>query len=180
MESEEFEGAMISSSHGWISWWFRGGKEREKGTIFADSSLNSSSHLGLGPREADTEEEFPSLKGAKISFSSQRKITKKWQSREERRMIDREYDVVLVPSDGVCLSGSESDDSDWSIGWLEPHGSEFLSDDETGDSFAVLVPCYRNDRKGLVEGPNKQLSSAIKNLKIGHFTGKSNSANECI
>ena len=49
------------------------------------------------------------------------------QSREERR-IDREYDVVIVLSDagGGCLSGSESDDSDWSIGWLEPHGNNPL------------------------------------------------------
>ncbi|KAL0396493.1 UNVERIFIED_CONTAM: hypothetical protein Scaly_0097700 [Sesamum calycinum] len=48
------------------------------------------------------------------SSSSSRKAKRKWKSREERsRRIDKEYDVVLVPSDGVCLSGSESDDSDW-------------------------------------------------------------------
>ncbi|XP_024171879.1 uncharacterized protein LOC112177869 [Rosa chinensis] len=41
-----------------------------------------------------------------------------------------------------CVSGSESDDSDWSIGWLEPHGPGFQSEDDADDSFAVLVPCY--------------------------------------
>ncbi|KAJ0494707.1 hypothetical protein HanIR_Chr12g0600501 [Helianthus annuus] len=45
--------------------------------------------------------------------------------------------------------------SDWSVGWMEPHAPEFFnSDDEDADagavadnSFAVLVPCYRNDCK---------------------------------
>ncbi|KAL2905851.1 hypothetical protein RDABS01_004561 [Bienertia sinuspersici] len=51
------------------------------------------------------------------SSPSSRKIKKKWHSREERK-IDREHDVVLVPNDGFCLSGSESEDSDWSLdGW---------------------------------------------------------------
>ncbi len=71
---------------------------------------------------------------------------------------------MLVPSDGACLSGSESDDSDWSIGWLEPHAPDFLSDDETDGNFAVLVPCYRHGCKELVEDPNDHLLSAIKNL----------------
>ncbi|KAM0000919.1 hypothetical protein Hdeb2414_s0398g00886091 [Helianthus debilis subsp. tardiflorus] len=45
----------------------------------------------------------------------------------------------------------------WSVGWMEPHAPEFFnSDDEDADagagavadnSFAVLVPCYRNDCK---------------------------------
>lgn len=40
------------------------------------------------------------------------------------------------------MSGSESDDSDWSIGWLERHDPEFENDSETDNSFAVLVRCY--------------------------------------
>ncbi|GAB4848795.1 hypothetical protein Ancab_003588 [Ancistrocladus abbreviatus] len=150
-------------------WLLGGGKRRQEKTVFTDSSLHSSSDLGfLGVRETEIVK-FPTVKGPKVSSSaSQRKVKKKWQSREERR-IDKEYDAVLVPSDGVCLSGSESDDSDWSIGWLEPHGSDFLSDDETDDSFAVLVPCYRNDRKGIGKGPDHQLLSAIKNLTNQHF-----------
>ncbi|GMH24674.1 hypothetical protein Nepgr_026517 [Nepenthes gracilis] len=140
-----------------FQWWLWGQKEIEQETSFTNSSSNSPSHLSLGLRDTD-------CKGARTPSSSQRKIKKKWQSREERRRVDKEYDVVLVPSNGVCLSGSESDDSDWSIGWLEPHGPDFLSDDETDDSFAVLVPCYKNDRKEIADGPNNQLLSAIKIL----------------
>ncbi|KAL9680373.1 hypothetical protein QQ045_018251 [Rhodiola kirilowii] len=76
-------------------------------------------------------------KGNKISSSSKR-IKRKWNSREERK-LDTEKDVVLVPHDGGCIFGSESEDSDWSVGWLEPHGPEFLSyddDDESNNSFA--------------------------------------------
>ncbi|CAL0314119.1 unnamed protein product [Lupinus luteus] len=139
-----------------LSWWLWGSKE--KGAVVSNSSpLNSSSEWG---RETV---KFPSVKGTKIASPSHRKVKRKWQSREERRM-DREHDVVLVPSDGSgCLSGSESDDSDWSIGWLEPHGSDFLSDDDSDNSFAVLVPCYRPGCKEL-EGSNNDLFSVIKNL----------------
>lgn len=60
--------------------------------------------------------------------------------------LDKEYDAVLVLSDGGCLSGSEFDGSDWSIGWLEPTGIEFQSHgDCLDDSFAVLIRCYGCD-----------------------------------
>ncbi|KAG5556961.1 hypothetical protein RHGRI_007266 [Rhododendron griersonianum] len=49
---------------------------------------------------------------------------------------------MVLPSDGGCVSVLESDDSDWSIGWLELRGLEFQSDDDPDGSFAVLVPCY--------------------------------------
>ncbi|KAI3844409.1 hypothetical protein MKX03_017793 [Papaver bracteatum] len=110
-----------------LSWWLWRGKANETTTTTCAAS-NSSLDLNSGVRE------FSSVK------MPLRRSKKKWQSRDERR-IDREYDIVLVPSDGGCLSGSESDDSDWSVGWNEPHGSDFISDDET-ESFAVLVPCY--------------------------------------
>ncbi|XP_057448564.1 uncharacterized protein LOC130740081 [Lotus japonicus] len=135
-------------------WWFWSGKEKEP--VPSGSSLNSSSMKKEGEAR-----KFESLvKGTKIA-----KVKKKWQSREERR-VDREYDVVLVPSDGGgCLSDSESEGSDWSIGWLEPHGSDFQSDDDESDgSFAVLVPCYRPGCKEVVEASNDELLSAIKNL----------------
>ncbi|KAA8530755.1 hypothetical protein F0562_005477 [Nyssa sinensis] len=141
-----------------FSWWMWGGKDKEP--VSNGSSTNSSSDWGFGLREPDTVK-FPSVKGAKMPPS--RKVKRKWRSREERR-IDKEYDVVLVPSDGVCLSGSESDDSDWSIGWLEPHAPDFQSDDEADDSFAVLVPCYRYDSKELDERLKNPFLSAIKNL----------------
>ncbi|XP_006659395.1 uncharacterized protein LOC102704725 [Oryza brachyantha] len=75
-------------------------------------------------------------------------------SREEAR-VDREHDMVIVPSDGgdAYLSDSGSDDSDWSIGWLEPQGPELHSDGDSEGSFAVLVPCYRRGRR--VEEPGR-------------------------
>ncbi|KAL5231964.1 hypothetical protein ABZP36_030740 [Zizania latifolia] len=62
--------------------------------------------------------------------------------------IDREHDMVIVPSGGGggFLSDSDSDDSDWSIGWLEPQGPVLHSDGDSEGSFAVLVPCYRHGR----------------------------------
>ncbi|KAJ3677485.1 hypothetical protein LUZ60_003209 [Juncus effusus] len=59
------------------------------------------------------------------------------KNREPKSRIDKEYNIVLVPSDGE--SESDSDESDWSIGWLEP--TEF--EHEKDSSFAVLVPCYK-------------------------------------
>ncbi|XP_074294488.1 uncharacterized protein LOC141622340 [Silene latifolia] len=147
--------------HG-FQWWgipLWGGKDKEKVPNINGSSSSSSNSHGYESVK------FPLKKGV----SSPRKFKKKWHSREERK-IDREHDVVLVPKDGVGLSESESEDSDWSIGWLEPHGHDFLSDDETDDSFAVLVPCYRNDRRGIIEGPNSHLLNAIQSLTNEHFT----------
>ncbi|KAG9440697.1 hypothetical protein H6P81_020862 [Aristolochia fimbriata] len=149
-----------------LSWWLWGGKDRES-PVSAGSPLNSSSDMGLGMRELDSLK-FPSVKGTNMRSTS-RRLKRKWQSREERR-IDKEYDLVLVPSDGGCLSGSESDDSDWSIGWLEPHAPDFQSDDEGEGSFAVLVPCYGRGRNEMVENSKSQLLGAIvsSNLANGY------------
>ena len=87
--------------------------------------------------------------------------------------MDREYDVVLVPSDGGCVSGSESDDSDWSIGWLEPHGPGFPSDDESDNSFAVLVPCYGRDCGTRVEDPTSNFLNGVGNFPDSYSDGKS-------
>ncbi|ERN14395.1 hypothetical protein AMTR_s00033p00234310 [Amborella trichopoda] len=145
--------------------WLWGGKEHEA-TVSTNS--NPSAPLDIGTREPDSVK-FPSFKGTK--FPS-RKIRRKWQSRDERRRIDREYDIVLVPSDGGCMSGSDSDDSDWSIGWLEPHAPGFQSDDDSDSSFAVLVPCYGRPRSEPVESPQNQMLGAIlSNLSSGNPTG---------
>ncbi|CAA2993570.1 Hypothetical predicted protein [Olea europaea subsp. europaea] len=155
-----------------FSWWWSAEKEKEQVSNGSSvNSLNSLSDWGLGLRGEPEGLKFPSVKGTNSRmppWSSNRKLKKKWKSREERRRIDKEYDVVVVPSDGVCLSGSESDDSDWSIGWLEPHAPGFQSDDEADGSFAVLVPCYRHDCEELEgvdeEGTGSQFLSAIRNL----------------
>ncbi|GAV61628.1 hypothetical protein CFOL_v3_05155 [Cephalotus follicularis] len=144
-----------------FSWWpLKSGGAKEREPVSNGSSLNSSTEWGLGLNSpSDT------VKCTTRIASFPKKVKKKWQSREQRR-IDREHDVVLVPSDGVGLSGSDSDDSDWSIGWLEPHGPDFNSDkdDKSDDSFAVLVPCYRPGCKEVVGGSNHQILSAIKKL----------------
>ncbi|CAA0831206.1 Unknown protein [Striga hermonthica] len=157
-----------------LSWLWLGGKEKEQvsnGSVI--NSRNSLGDWGLGSNGSE-KLKFYSVKGVdKRMPSSAGKVKRKWKSREARgRRVDKEYDVVLVPSDGVCLSGSESDDSDWSIGWLEPHAPEFQSDDDMDDSFAVLVPCYRHDFRGVNEA-NEEITSnpflnAVKNFPVGY------------
>jgi hypothetical protein len=148
-----------------LSCWLWGGSKEKESIV----NGNSSSELSFSLKERESLK-FPLMKGT----NNQRKVKKKWHSKEERR-VDREYDVVLVPSDGGdCLSGSESDDSDWSIGWLEPHGSDFQSDDDessSDSSFAVLVPCYRPGCKE-VDGSNNQLLTAIKNIPNEFSSGE--------
>ncbi|KAL4569264.1 hypothetical protein LXL04_024900 [Taraxacum kok-saghyz] len=155
-----------------FSWWYwTNGKEKDP-VISSGSSSDSMKPSSIKKKDA------------KLSSSS-KKAKKKWQSREERkRVIDKEYDVVLVPSDGVSLSASEesSYDSDWSIGWMEPHAPDFFqSDDDDSDavadnSFAVLVPCYRNDCKAFKteqvserqqQQPSNQFLNVLTNLPNG-------------
>ncbi|GKV33569.1 hypothetical protein SLE2022_114940 [Rubroshorea leprosula] len=145
-----------------LSWWLWSGKHQEP-RISNGSSLSLSSDSGSW--ESDNLK-FPLVKGANFSSSS-RRVKRKWHSREERK-IDREYDVVLVPSDGGCVSGSESDDSDYSIGWLEPHGPEFQSDNDTDNSFAVLVPCYEHSQDSMGENPQNNILGAIVNISDGY------------
>jgi hypothetical protein len=149
-----------------LSWWLWSGKHQEP-RISKGSSINSSTDLNMLESEVMR---FP-LVQTNIGSSS-RKVKRKWNSREERK-VDREYDVVLVPSDGGCVSGSESDDSDWSIGWMEPHGPGFPSDDETDNSFAVLVPCYGRDFGGRIEeGTKNNLLNGVGNFLDSYSDGK--------
>lgn len=141
-----------------LSWWLWSGKHQ--GSRIANGpSIHSSADSSIWESDALR---FPLVKQAHMGSSS-RRVKRKWQSREERK-IDREYDVVIVPSDGGCVSDSESDDSDWSIGWLEPHGPEFPSDDESDNSFAVLVPCYGRHYGGLVEDSKGNILSTVGNF----------------
>ncbi|GKV19880.1 hypothetical protein SLEP1_g30079 [Rubroshorea leprosula] len=144
-----------------LSWWLSSGKHQEP-RLSNGSSLSPSPDLGSW--ESDNLK-FSSVEGANFSSSS-RRVKRKWHRREERK-IDREFDVVLVPSDGGCISGSESDDSDYSIGWLEPHGPGFQSDDDTDNSFAVLVPCYEH-RQGSMGENQQKILGAIVNISDGY------------
>ncbi|PKI73112.1 uncharacterized protein LOC116186968 [Punica granatum] len=141
-----------------LSWWVSSGKQKEPRIPNGPPVNPSPSETGSW--ESDTLK-FPLWK--RNVASSSRNIKRKWRSREERK-IDREYDIVLVPPDGGCISGSESDDSDWSIGWLEPHGPGFRSDDESEDSFAVLVPCYGRDRDDLEDDRKSKLLGIVGNI----------------
>ncbi|KAL6554910.1 hypothetical protein OROGR_006168 [Orobanche gracilis] len=154
-----------------LSWWWLGGKATDQ--VPTGSLINSTNLLGecgLGFRgEPESLKFYSNKRGDDKKISSWNSKTKrKWKSREDRRItrIDREHDVVLVPSDGVCLSGSESDESDWSIGWLEPHAPDFQCDHDVDDSFAVLVPCYRHDCHEL--GRSVELLSGVHNLPNGY------------
>lgn len=159
-----------------LSWGWLAGKGKEQvsnGTPM--NSINSFADWELGLRG---DHSMKGSNGRMPPSSSNRKPKGKWKSREERRRrIDKEYDLVVVPSDGVSLSGTESDDLDLSIGWLEPHAPDFQSDADADDSFAVLVPCYRLDCRELEgdkeeEGTGNQFVSAIRNLPNQHSAGK--------
>ncbi|KAE8718530.1 Haloacid dehalogenase-like hydrolase superfamily protein isoform 1 [Hibiscus syriacus] len=120
-------------------WWFRSVGKKDKQLISNESSLISSSS------SSDT-----------VKFQTKISPSKgKWPVGEKTR---------VVQSDGLLLSGHESDGPEWSIGWEEPHGPGFQVNDDDGGGFAVLVPCYKPGCKELVQGPNNHLLSAIKNL----------------
>ncbi|XP_020083337.1 uncharacterized protein LOC109706771 [Ananas comosus] len=142
-----------------LSHFLWGKKDHEKTT---NTSLPD---FPSGYREPDSVK-FSSVNGPRAQSSS-RRIKKNWQRQEEQ--IDREFDVVIVPSDGGCMSGWESDDSDgsdWSVGWLEPHAHEFQCETESDSSFAVLVPCYRRGI-GKPEKSVKIRSLGASNLSEG-------------
>ncbi|KAK9130020.1 hypothetical protein Sjap_010507 [Stephania japonica] len=152
-----------------LSWLFWGAKEREP-TITTGSGSGSGSGSKLkSVREQDTHHRsLTSVNGGSANKVRSKRTKKKWHSREERR-IDREFDVVLVPSDGGCASGSESDASDWSIGWMEPHAPDFLSEDDEGESsFAVLVPCYGRGRNDVASHSRNPILGAISDLTNGY------------
>ncbi|KAK1299958.1 hypothetical protein QJS10_CPB13g00219 [Acorus calamus] len=151
-----------------LSCWLlgRGGGKKKHEPSSAPSNPHpnqASSDMGLG---------LDALKFPAVTSAS-RRARRRWQSREERKRIDREYDLVLVPSDGDCLSGSESDDSDWSVGWLEPHSADLKMGDysDSEGSFAVLVPCYRRRWADSLED---RVLGAIKGFPDGMISSEKN------
>lgn len=83
----------------------------------------------------------------------------------DRRRVDREIDGFVVPGDvGDWTSCSDSDESDLSIGWFEPHSSGFSSDTESDNSFAVLVPCYGPSARHAVDSRGKNAKPSILNM----------------
>jgi hypothetical protein len=71
--------------------------------------------------------------------------------------VDKEIDgFVVLAEGGDWTSCSDSDESDWSIGWFERLSSEFSSDNESDNSFAVLVPCYGPSSRKALNSRGKQ------------------------
>ncbi|KAL9248932.1 hypothetical protein AKJ16_DCAP20978 [Drosera capensis] len=130
------------------SWLWRGKQKDAK--LKNGSTLNSWNDSNTW--ELDVVK-FPQIIGSNVPKS--RRVSRKCQTREEQK-IDKEYDAVLVPSDGGCISDSDSDGSDWSVGWSEAHASGFQSDGENDGGFAVLVPCYGRGRTKVTPNENKK------------------------
>nr|CAD1845158.1 unnamed protein product [Ananas comosus var. bracteatus] len=79
----------------------------------------------------------------------------------------RQILIIIVPRRWMHV-GWESDDSDgsdWSVGWLEPHAHEFQCETESDSSFAVLVPCYRRG----IGKPEKSVK--IRSLGASNLSG---------
>jgi len=86
----------------------------------------------------------------------------------QKRRVDTEFDMVIVPADGISMSGSDSEDSDWSVGWFEPHHADFAAENDQlkNNSFAVLVPCYGSPSRCQLqrEEPNPAWTAILANL----------------
>jgi len=89
------------------------------------------------------------------SWQKRRGRRRKVSPKRNQKSIDTEFDLVIVPADGISMSGSESDVSDWSVGWFEPHHNSFTTENELEDSFAVLVPCYGSPSPNVAKSPFK-------------------------
>ncbi|XP_010531352.1 PREDICTED: uncharacterized protein LOC104807670 [Tarenaya hassleriana] len=101
---------------------------------------------------------FPS----KIS-SCKGKVKRRWIGKGGMRK-EVDHETVSLSDGGKCWYGSETDGPEWSVGWTEPHGPDFESNDEGDSGFLVLVPCYR---AVVEEGSSNQLLSAVKNFPTG-------------
>ncbi|MBA0769029.1 hypothetical protein Gotri_017797, partial [Gossypium trilobum] len=105
-------------------WRFSRGASKEKQPVVKGASLNS------GNSSSDWGAET-------VKFQTKISGNGKWQGSEERRVIDKEFDVVVVPSDGIHLSGYESDGP---LGGKNPSALAFMVMKMMVDTlFAFLV-----------------------------------------
>ncbi|KAL8141253.1 hypothetical protein V2J09_007274 [Rumex salicifolius] len=153
-------------------WWSKGKKKGPK--LQNGASVNSNSELNSWESDALN---FPLMIGNQNMNSKSRRLSKKMHTRQEQK-VDKEHDVVLVPSDGGCISDSDSDASDWSIGWSEPHGPDFESDDDNDGGFGVLVPCYCPKHRDVAESSKKAMAMNL-NVADYYSTVKSTRINGC-
>ncbi|KAL9241979.1 hypothetical protein vseg_016027 [Gypsophila vaccaria] len=121
-----------------LSWWLWSGTKKDAKKLQNNSSLKSSSKSN----DLELDSRKISAVGGGNSGVNSRRVRKKGRNRKDQK-IDKGCDSAVVPFDGGrSSSDSESDGSDWSIGWSEPHASGFLSEDEIDSGFGVLVRCY--------------------------------------
>lgn len=152
-----------------LSWWLRSSKQKQHTKpINGTSSLNTTG----GEIHLLETNRFPLVIGGgeRRTSSTPRRLKKKLQTRQEQT-IDREHDVVLVSSDGGCISDSDSDASDWSVGWSEPHPPGFLQsddEDENDGGFSVLVPCY--GRRIVDQRGGLGLNNTTVDAKLDHYS----------
>ncbi|XP_021727079.1 uncharacterized protein LOC110694207 [Chenopodium quinoa] len=139
-----------------LSWWLWSGKKKDA-KLKKESSLDSSSELNVDVLK------FPAISGTGGNLGSNSRRGRRKGRAQEGGKVDKEHDVVLVPSDGGGTSDNESDASDWSIGWSEPHASGFLSEDEIDGGFGVLVRCYGRGSGG---NQDRRKNSVVNNANV--------------
>lgn len=155
----------MDAAFSYLPWWLSSRKHQKPKTSNGCSTNSSPDSV---TRESSNVLRFPFV-NEEIVPSTSRKVKDERHSREEAK-IDKECDFVIVPFDGGFVdSDTESVASDWSIGWLEPHGTGFSNDNdeshETDNSFAVLVPCYGyNYGAMLEEGPKSNVLNNVGNF----------------
>lgn len=91
-------------------------------------------------RKGSKQEEVETEEGRKTSS----------KERKTNEGSSRELAGGVGDSSSASNSASSQEALDWAIGWYEPHGPGFCSD----DNFAVLVPCYASP-------PQSQAVSAL-------------------
>lgn len=103
--------------------WLCGGntKDREK-----KESITKGSSSSLSPSLKKTTK-------TGSSSSSVKKTKRGWIGRGGSGDEEKMGNVVFP----------EPDDPEWSIGWVEPHGPGFKTEDDDCGGFVVLVPCYK-------------------------------------
>lgn len=107
-------------------------------------AINNLSRWLWGEKHQESKIINPSIYSSKSDADT--RVKRKCQSKKECENDKR--NVVL-----------ESDGSDWSIGWLEPHGVGFLThDDSSDDSFVVLVHCNGNEHNVAQKNPCGKLT----------------------
>ncbi|KAJ4914084.1 Uncharacterized protein Rs2_08705 [Raphanus sativus] len=98
------------------------------------------------------------------------KKEKETEARAKGKIIKRkELELESFGSSGsdsvAVASAAAAAAVEWSVGWTEPLGPGFQTDEGGDDGgFLVLVPCYRAVAEG---SGNKQVLTAVKNLPSG-------------